>query len=625
MSDKFPSISHDLWIVGRKMSVDVAQDATTPSTLKVTWTIPPLPHNVYNGAIVLLSENPFISDNIPEDGKRYSSSTNFIVPADKIGEAIVISAAYGYFGDNILSALSVDVTNTDPTKVYYASIHAASNVLQYYPMGVQSYPLASPVFDRSSTSYAGNIAPASTPPDNPFNGQTYYDTISGKVLIWNQNQAAWADTNANTVPIGARPPIQPNQIFFNSSSQTLKFFIGGMWVNCTSANTQVKFGNAWIPLGVVSTQTAYPDTPQAGDVILLVERTPMGIHNPPESLKVFTLGQWLGFNPSLIRFETSPSVYSVAVGGDKLFGREDIAIPVVGDFFYKSTTRDLLVWQGDDWVKADTENEGADTTDKIGVGTDGSYDQRVRLANVLKGQMGWPAVCVELNEEQFNIAIDNAIETFRMRADNAYSHRYIMMTLTPGQQSYYLNDPRNNTNKIVNILRIGRANTLGTSQLNDPVYGQLFIPRTVISGGQVDVVSMHLMAQLSETFEKIFAGNLVYTWDEATRIMMIHRNIARAERVVIECVLERTEQELLLDRWCKQWLQGWALAEIKEMLGMIRSKYSAVSGPNGGLSLNGDMLLSEARQDFEELNRQLNDYEVGNGGIGFGNTSFLIG
>ena len=51
---------------------------------------------------------------------------------------------------------------------------------------------------------------------------------------------------------------------------------------------------------------------------------------------------------------------------------------------------------------------------------------------------------------------------------------------------------------------------------------------------------------------------------------------------------------------------------------MIRSKYGSVAGPNGDLTLNGDMLISEARRDFSELLRQVTDYEVGIGGVNFG-------
>jgi hypothetical protein len=623
MADSSNQITtHELWIDGRKMSVDVQQNASNTSQLIVTWTLPPTPYNAFDGFLVLLSTSPFGGEHTPEDGKKYIPSSNWAAPADVIGDAQVIAAAYGYFGDNITTT-TVTVSNTDPTKLYYASIHAASNVLQYYPIGIQSYPLESSRYEKSSDSYAGSIPTASLPPQNPVNGEVYFDTNSGKVLMWKADQQAWIDTSDSTVNVGERPSIVPKQMFYNQVDQALRFFIGGMWIDCNAINTRVKYGTTWVPLGTTTTQPTYPETPNPGDVIQIRGIVPLANNYPPIMMKVFTLGQWLSLSPDLLQIETSPGVWANPLFGDMLFGSEDPKIPKAGDFFYRTVGKDLLVWNGEDWTKADTEAEGTPTSDKIGIGNDGSYDERLRLIKVLKGQMGWPSVCIELNEEQFNIAIDNALETFRQRADNAYAHRYVMFTLQPNQQTYYLNDPRTKTDRIVNILKIGRVNTLGAAQLNDPVYGQLFLPQ-VFSPGTIDLVSIHLMHQLSETFEKIFAGNLIYTWDEASRNLVIHRHIPRHERVVMECVMERTEQELLLDRWCKQWLQGWALAELKETLGLIRSKYSSVAGPNGGVTLNGDMLLSEARLDFEDLQRQLLDHEVGNGGQGFANTSFFI-
>jgi hypothetical protein len=233
-----------------------------------------------------------------------------------------------------------------------------------------------------------------------------------------------------------------------------------------------------------------------------------------------------------------------------------------------------------------------------------------------------------LAEDQFNIAIDNALDEFRRRADNAYTHRYVIFTLKEGQQVYYLNDPRLQTDKIVNVINIHRISMLGVSALSTEsnVYAQAFFHQ-YYTGSMVDVLSIHLSHQLSEVFEKIFAGNLTFTWDEASRQLQIHRRMRFGEeKVLLEVVMERTENELMLDRWAKQWIQGWAHAELKEMLGMIRSKYSSgLPGATGGLSLNGDLLLSEARQDFEELLRQITDYEVGNGGVNFMNTAFLIG
>ena len=297
-----------------------------------------------------------------------------------------------------------------------------------------------------------------------------------------------------------------------------------------------------------------------------------------------------------------------------------------GQFFWHTTTKVLYVWNGSQWNKANGQQEGVQMVDKVGVGTDGSYDERANLIRVLKVQLGWPSVCIELTEEAFNVAIGNALDEFRRRADNAYHKQYILYTIKKDQNIYYLNDPRNGTDKIVNIIKIHRVNTLGATTLggDNGVYSQMFFNQ-YYSGNMVDILSLHLIASLSEDFELIFAGNLMFNFNEINRQLEIYRKLYRDEKVVIECVIERTEQDLLTDRWAKQWLQSWAHAELKETLGMIRSKYPSLPGANGGLSLNGDMLISEARQDFEECLRQIRDFEVGNGGVEFDNGAFLIG
>lgn len=297
-----------------------------------------------------------------------------------------------------------------------------------------------------------------------------------------------------------------------------------------------------------------------------------------------------------------------------------------GQFFFSTQTKVLYIWNGAAWNKANGQEEGVPMADKIGIGTDGSYDERANLIRVLKVQLGWPSVCVELTEEAFNVAIGNALDEFRRRADNAYKRNYVMFAIKKDQSIYYLNDPRLGTDKIVNIIKIHRVNSLGAGSFggDNGVYSQMFFNQ-FFSGNMVDILSMHLIASLSEDFERIFAGNLMFNWNENTRQLELYRKLYRDEKIVMECVMERTEQDLLTDRWAKQWLQSWAHAELKEMLGMIRSKYPSLPGANGGLSLNGDMLISEARQDFEECLRQIRDFEVGNGGAEWDNTALLIG
>lgn len=628
MADINQNTTHELWVEGRQLTLTLVNNAPA-TTLTLTWTIPTTAV-ITTGVVVLLSEAPFNAENFPVDGTKYTPSLTWgDAGADRIGNAQVVAAYYGYF--NEAQVLTATVTGIDPTKIYYASIHAASNVLQYYPVGIQSYPLETSRVERLSPSYAGSIPSTTVPPQDPVDGQAYFDPVSNRVFVWNATMAAWLEAVGSTVVTGARPPVDQLNFFFNyTGTPSVNVFFDGAWVAGTPANLRVKIagvGNyAAFANAVVNPNADY--VPTTGDIGYFTIQAPM---SGPETyqVKVYTMGQWLLLTGNLVQYDTTGAGgWEDVKIGDPVGGNALPNEPVIGNFFYSTASNDLFVWTGTAWVKADTAGEGSPTTDKVGIGTDGSYDERLRLMKILKGQMGWPQVCVELSEDQFNIAIDNALDEFRRRADNAYSHRYVIFTLKEGQQVYYLNDPRLKTDKIVNVINIHRISMLGVSALSTEsnVYAQAFFHQ-YYTGSMVDVLSIHLSHQLSEVFEKIFAGNLTFTWDEASRQLQIHRRMRFGEeKVLLECVMERTENELMLDRWAKQWIQGWAHAELKEMLGMIRSKYSSgLPGPTGGLSLNGDLLLSEARQDFEELLRQITDYEVGNGGVNFMNTAFMIG
>ena len=300
--------------------------------------------------------------------------------------------------------------------------------------------------------------------------------------------------------------------------------------------------------------------------------------------------------------------------------------PAQGDFFYNSTTRQLLVWNGTSWNRADVSQPDSPMVEKLGVGTDGSYDERARLIDVLKIQLGSPTVCVELGEEAFDVAIDNALDEFRRRADNAYNMRYVIFEIKPGQSHYYLNDPRTGSNRVVNIIKIHRVNTMGIGSISGDmtVYAQSFF-QSMYTGGGFDILSIHLMASLSEEYQRIFAGDLAFLWDESTRQLQILRTVNTTEKVILECAMERTEQDLLVDRWAKQWLQHWAHSELIEQLGLIRSKFGNLPGAGGGITLNGSELLAMAESMQTEALRQLSDFEAGNGGVNFGNSAFLLG
>lgn len=63
-----------------------------------------------------------------------------------------------------------------------------------------------------------------------------------------------------------------------------------------------------------------------------------------------------------------------------------------------------------------------------------------------------------------------------------------------------------------------------------------------------------------------------------------------------------------LNPWARNWIYQWTLALSKELLGLIRSKFKNIPIPSGEVQLNGEDLISQAREDKDRL-------LIGEGGI----------
>ena len=58
----------------------------------------------------------------------------------------------------------------------------------------------------------------------------------------------------------------------------------------------------------------------------------------------------------------------------------------------------------------------------------------------------------------------------------------------------------------------------------------------------------------------------------------------------------------------RQWIRKFALALSKELLGIIRSKYASMPLPNGEVSLDGEALKGEGREEKTQLLEELKEF-----------------
>ena len=57
-----------------------------------------------------------------------------------------------------------------------------------------------------------------------------------------------------------------------------------------------------------------------------------------------------------------------------------------------------------------------------------------------------------------------------------------------------------------------------------------------------------MVASYIEQMEHMFAAKISFTWNERSRELTIYNVSGRNEIVLIECAIERTENDLLTDR-----------------------------------------------------------------------------
>ena len=112
--------------------------------------------------------------------------------------------------------------------------------------------------------------------------------------------------------------------------------------------------------------------------------------------------------------------------------------------------------------------------------------------------------------------------------------------------------------------------------------------------------------------EIVIAGRMQFTWHEQTRQLLLHQTIRRPERMLLDAVIERSEQELTQDRWTGPWIQNWALSEAKMMLAGIRGKFQSLSGPTGAITLNSTDLITQANELREQCLKDIENLIVSN-------------
>lgn len=260
----------------------------------------------------------------------------------------------------------------------------------------------------------------------------------------------------------------------------------------------------------------------------------------------------------------------------------------------------------------------------LGVGDDGSPDERRELHDVIRQLLGAPAVKVELTKAQLDTCIDNALKQLRKYSGQAYKRGFFFLDVWPNQQVYELKDKCTEFNKIqrVNAVYRLRSAFLRGAYSGYDIFGYAAL-KQLYTLGTFDILSFHMVSSFIEELEHLFATRITFQWVERTRELKLYNAVHASERVLVDANIERTEQDLLTDRETNLWLQRWALAEAKMALSQSRGKFQSLPGPNGSTVLNAQELITQSEAEKAVLMEELEDPAMSNA-IEVGQKAFFI-
>jgi hypothetical protein len=287
-----------------------------------------------------------------------------------------------------------------------------------------------------------------------------------------------------------------------------------------------------------------------------------------------------------------------------------------------------------------------------GIGTDGTTDERRELHDLIRNRLGYPEVEVELTKAQIDYAIDRAIKELRRYSASPYRRGFMMLNIKAGVQRYWLNSPGRaqigalpqagwprypypqtpasaqqwvGYDKIVQVMGVFRVTAaFMTSAHGSGIFGQVVLQH-LYNMGTFDLLSYHLVSQYIEQLEHLFASRVVFNWNETDRTLWLHQVFSQNERAIMDVAVERSEQDLLKDRFTGVWIERYSIAQAKLILSQKRGKYSTLPGAGGGVSLNASDLYQQAMDEIDRLMSEVEDF-VTNNVEEFGqHTTFIIG
>jgi hypothetical protein len=235
-----------------------------------------------------------------------------------------------------------------------------------------------------------------------------------------------------------------------------------------------------------------------------------------------------------------------------------------------------------------------------------SNDQaKQQVFDYCKAMLGDGMVDVELDPIHYETALNRSLAVFRQRSDNAVEESYVFLNLLVDTNEYILPAEIQQVRQIYRRSIGSRTGGGSGGTVFEPfnlAYTNTYLLSSTNMGG---LLTYELFAQYQELVGKMFGSFINFTYNPQSKKLRIEQRPRSEESVMLLCYNVRPDFALISDTYSGQWIKDYALANCKMMLGQAREKFAQIAGPQGGSSLNGAALKTEAQTEMDKLMEDL--------------------
>ena len=233
---------------------------------------------------------------------------------------------------------------------------------------------------------------------------------------------------------------------------------------------------------------------------------------------------------------------------------------------------------------------------------------REQLREYIINMLGAPTLTLEFDEQNIDFCIRQALMVVENYAPREYFQYHTFWTV-PGQSVYEM-PPEVGFIRDVSYKNVGTF-SFQASDLDGAIPVEYFYPGGAyasIQGGMIDPIQpiwgrmgeWVLYKQYERMYSRVSSNLGGWEWIGGYRHIKLYPMPSRVQLVAVQHIQRMKDWQEVT-----QAMQEGALSYAKEILGRVRSKIKNPAGPNGGIQLDGEQLLAEAKEERKEWKEEL--------------------